>query len=103
MNAAAWATSPGFESNDLGFNPRSDRWGGHVAVELRKPEPDGFTRFRALTVAKSYAYNFDGDKQGDAVNVFGRLRPPQLLERGRERLVPLARPSTTGRRAAGRP
>ena len=47
VNAAAWATSPGFESNDLGFNPRSDRWGGHVAVELRKPEPDGLTRFRA--------------------------------------------------------
>jgi hypothetical protein len=73
VNAAAWATSPGFESNDLGFNPRSDRWGGHVAVELRKPEPDGFTRFRSLTVAKSYSYNFDGDKQGDAVNAFGRV------------------------------
>ncbi len=72
VNAAAWATSPGFESNDLGFNPRSDRWGGHVAVEVRKPEPDGLTRFRALTVAKSYAYNFDGDKQADAVNAFGR-------------------------------
>jgi len=73
FNAATWATSPGFESNDLGFNPRSDRWGSHVAVELRKPEPDGLTRFRALTVAKSYAWNFDGNKQGDAVNVFGRL------------------------------
>lgn len=73
VNAAAWATSPGFESNDLGFNPRSDRWGGHVAVEVRKPEPDGLTRFRALTIAKSYAYNFDGDKQGDAVNGFGRV------------------------------
>jgi hypothetical protein len=72
LNAAAWATSPGFESNDLGFNPRSDRWGGHVAVDVRKPEPDGLTRFRALTVAKSYAYNFDGDKQADAVNAFGR-------------------------------
>jgi hypothetical protein len=73
VNAAAWATSPGFESNDLGFNPRSDRWGGHVAVDVRKPEPDGLTRFRALTVAKSYAYNFDGDKQADALNAFGRV------------------------------
>jgi hypothetical protein len=73
VNSAAWATSPGFESNDLGFNPRSDRWGGHVAVELRKPDPDGFSRFRSLTVAKSYAWNFDGDKQGDAVNAFGRV------------------------------
>ena len=73
VNAAAWATSPAFESNDLGFNPRSDRWGGHVALQLQKPEPDGITRFRALTIAKSYAYNFDGDKQGDAVNAFGRV------------------------------
>ncbi len=73
VNAASWATSPGFESNDLGFSPRSDRWGGHVAVELRQPEPDGFTRYRALTVAKSYSYNFDGDKQGDAFHGFGRL------------------------------
>jgi hypothetical protein len=73
VNASAWATSPGFESNDLGFNPRSDRWGGHVAVQLQKPEPDGFTRFRALTVSKSYAYNFDGDKQADALSAGGRL------------------------------
>jgi hypothetical protein len=73
VNAAAWATSPAFESNDLGFNPRSDRWGGHVALQLQKAEPDLITRFRALTIAKSYAYNFDGDKQGDAVNAFGRV------------------------------
>jgi hypothetical protein len=72
-NASAWATSPGFESNDLGFNPRSDRWGGHVAVQLQKPEPDGFTRFRALTLSKSYAYNFDGDKQADALNAGAHL------------------------------
>jgi hypothetical protein len=73
-NVAVWATSPGFESNDLGFNSRSDRWGGHVALQLQEPEPDSFTRFRSLTVAKAWTYNFDGDKQGDAVNVFGRLR-----------------------------
>ena len=73
VNASAWATSPGFESNDLGFNPRSDRWGGHVAVQLQKPEPDGFTRFRALTLSKSYAYNFDGDKQADAFNAGARV------------------------------
>jgi hypothetical protein len=74
VNAATWATSPGFDSNDLGFNPRSDRWGGHVAVVVQKPEPDGFTRYRSLGIAKSYAFNFDGDKQGDAVNVWARAR-----------------------------
>jgi len=74
LNASAWATSPGFDSNDLGFNPRSDRRGGHVAVQLQQPEPDGFTRFRAITLAKSYAWNFDGDKQADALNVRARMR-----------------------------
>ena len=74
VNAAAWATSPGFESNDLGFNPRSDRWGGHVALQLSKPEPDSLTRYRSLTLAKSYSYNFDGDKQGDGVNANARAR-----------------------------
>ena len=72
VNAAAWATSPGFESNDLGFNSRSDRWGGHMALQFLKPEPDGLTRFRSLTLAKSYSYNFDGDKQGDMVNLSAR-------------------------------
>jgi len=74
VNAAVWATSPGFESNDLGYNPRSDRWGGHVAVQLQEPEPDSWTRYRSLTVAKAWAYNFDGDKQGDALSAFGRVR-----------------------------
>jgi hypothetical protein len=74
VNAAAWATSPGFESNDLGFNPRSDRWGAHLAVQLTKPEPDALTRFRSLTIAKSYSYNFDGDKQGDGFTAFARAR-----------------------------
>jgi len=74
VNAATWAISPGFESNDLGFNPRSDRWGGHLALQLLKPELDGATRYRSLTVAKSYAWNFDGLKQGDGLNAFARAQ-----------------------------
>ncbi|MCG6927440.1 MAG: carbohydrate binding family 9 domain-containing protein [Acidobacteria bacterium] len=74
VNAAMWATSPGFESNDLGFNRRSDRWGGHVAVQLRKSRPDGFTRYRSLMVAKAYSLNFDQEKQSDSLNVYARAR-----------------------------
>jgi hypothetical protein len=74
VNAALWATSPGFESNDLGFNRRSDRWGGHVALQFRQPRPDGFTRYRSLTVAKAYSLNFDEEKQGDTLNVYARAR-----------------------------
>jgi hypothetical protein len=69
VNAALWATSPGFESNDLGFNRRSDRWGGHVAIQLRQPQPDGLSRYRSLTVAKAYWLNFDQEKQGDSLNL----------------------------------
>jgi hypothetical protein len=76
LNAALWGTSPGFESNDLGFNFQSDRWGGHLVGTWRKTEPDRFTRRRSLNVAKSYTGNFDGDLQHDGVFVFsnGQLR-----------------------------
>jgi hypothetical protein len=74
VNAALWATSPGFESNDLGFNFRSDRWGGHVVATLRKTKPDSVTRRRQLSVAKWYSLNFDGDRQGDGMHVFGNAQ-----------------------------
>jgi len=72
LNAAVWATSPGFESNDLGFNRHSDRWGGHVALQWRKTEPDALTRYRSLTLARAWARNFDGDPQGDLINASAR-------------------------------
>jgi hypothetical protein len=69
-NAALWAVSPGFESSDLGFNFRADRWGGHGLVTLRKTDPDRYTRTRSFTLAKWYALNFDGERQGDGINAF---------------------------------
>jgi len=74
LNAALWATSPGFEANDLGFGTRSDRWGGHVVGTWRKTDPDKLTRRRSLSVAKWYALNFDGDRQGDGLHVFGNAQ-----------------------------
>jgi hypothetical protein len=74
VNAALWATSPGFESNDIGFNSRSDRWGGHVVGTWRKTKPDRLTRRRQLSIAKWYALNFDGDRQGDGLHVFGNAQ-----------------------------
>src|SRR4029453_8678232 len=38
-NAALWGVSPGFESNDLGFNSRTSRWGGHGVFTWRKTAP----------------------------------------------------------------
>jgi hypothetical protein len=70
VNAAIWGTSPGFECNDLGFNFRSDRWGAHVVGTLQKTDPDRWTRRRDISLAKSYALNFDGERQHDAWTLF---------------------------------
>jgi hypothetical protein len=74
LNAAVWATSPGLEANDLGFNSRSDRWGGHVVASFQKTEPDRFSRRRWIGLAKWYALNFDGDRQGDGINLFSNAQ-----------------------------
>jgi len=68
LNAALWANSPGFESNDLGFNWRSDRFGAHVAGIWRKTEPDRLTRRRSLVLAKWYICNFDRERQDDGLS-----------------------------------
>jgi hypothetical protein len=74
VNGALWATSPGFESNDLGFNYRSDRWGGHLVATLRKTDPDRLTRTRQISVAKWYTLNFEGERQGDGLHVFANAQ-----------------------------
>jgi hypothetical protein len=70
LNAALWATSPGFESNDLGFLSRTDRWGGHAVVDFRKTDTGRFTRSAWAAVAKWYALNFAGERQGDGAHAF---------------------------------
>jgi hypothetical protein len=70
VNSALWATSPGFDSNDLGFMSRSDRWGAHLVVDYRKTETSGITRSRWLALAKWYALNYAGERQGDGLHAF---------------------------------
>jgi hypothetical protein len=70
VNAALWGTSPGFESNDLGFLSRSDRWGGHAVVDFRQTDPGRFTRSAWGAVAKWYALNFAGERQADGAHAF---------------------------------
>jgi hypothetical protein len=74
VNSALWATSPGFESNDLGFNSRTDRWGGHFVLDFRKTDPDRFTRSRFFALAKWYAFNFDRERQGDGIHAFSEVQ-----------------------------
>jgi hypothetical protein len=74
VNAAIWGMSPGFDSNDAGFNTQSDRGGGHGQVLFRKLTPDRFTRTRQLVVAKWWTWNWSGDSQGDGVQAVTNLQ-----------------------------
>jgi len=70
VNAALWGVSPGFESNDLGFQTGGDVAGAHIAWIWRKPNPDRFTRDRAVTIAKSWTWNYGRQKLHDGLFVF---------------------------------
>ena len=61
VNAALWGVSPGFESNDLGFQSSGNRAGGHAVLEWRKQTTDRWTRSRGALVARAFAWNFNRD------------------------------------------
>ncbi len=58
VNAAVWGVSPGFESNDLGFQTGGDVAGGHAVVLWRKTTTDRFTRFRNAWVSKWWTWDY---------------------------------------------
>jgi Domain of unknown function (DUF5916)/Carbohydrate family 9 binding domain-like len=68
LNAALWSVSPGFESNDLGFQNISDRAGMHVVSFWRGNKPNRVSRSRFLWIAKWYNWNFNRELQGDGYN-----------------------------------
>ncbi len=69
INSALWATSPGFESNDLGFQTGGDIAGTHTTIYWRKPNPDKWTRSRYLWIGKWWTWNHAGDLQGNGLNM----------------------------------
>jgi hypothetical protein len=71
LNASLWGVSPGFNSNDLGFQFRSDIGGAHVVGLWKKPNPDRLTRSRQIVVAKSWTWNYGGQALHDAWFTFG--------------------------------
>ena len=68
MNAALWGVSPGFESNDLGFEGQADRAGAHVVSMWRHVTPGRVVRSRNIWLAKWYTWNFNRELQGDGYN-----------------------------------
>jgi hypothetical protein len=69
VNSALWATSPGFESNDLGFQTGGDAAGTHVAIFWKKPNPDRWTRSRYLWAAKWWSWNFANQLTGNGLSM----------------------------------
>ena len=68
LNAALWAGSPGWESNDLGFHGTGDRAGAHAVVYVQGNKPRRFSRSRSVWVAKSWTWNYAREVQSDNVN-----------------------------------
>jgi hypothetical protein len=71
FNTALWGTSPGFDSNSAGLMFAGDVWGGHVVLNLRKQDPDRWTRSRSLLVAKSFTRNFANQTTNNGFFLFG--------------------------------
>lgn len=74
INAALWATSPGFDSSDAGFNFNGDRAGMHAVYRWNNPNVNRFARRRNFSIAKWYTWNFAREIQGDGVHAFGNMQ-----------------------------
>jgi hypothetical protein len=70
LNAALGAISPGFETNDLGYQSRSDYINGHIGLGYSWYEPDDIFRTKSFTIAAFRSYNFGGDKIAEGYFLF---------------------------------
>ena len=74
VNAALWGVSPGFDSNDAGFDFNNDRAGFHAVYSWNNPKVNRFARHRMFTISKWYTWNFARELQGDGLHSFARLQ-----------------------------
>ena len=72
---ANW-TSPGFDSNGLGFQGRADQIGGGGVVIYNQNEPQGAFRQWGGNVFAGLGFNYDGDRTNTFVgmNAYGNLQ-----------------------------
>jgi hypothetical protein len=68
FNAALWGVSPGFESNDIGFQNGGDSAGAHEVLLWRKTTPDRFTRSRNVWLGKWWTWDYGRKTTGDGWN-----------------------------------
>lgn len=65
--------SPGYETNDLGFQNRADYRALSTALMYREASPKNF-RFLNLWTHQTWAWNYDGDLIGNYYNLGGYLQ-----------------------------
>ncbi len=70
VNAAIGAVSPGFETNDLGFQFRADVINGHIVAGYQWYEPDGIFRRKGFNAATFRSYNYGGQRTGEGYFLF---------------------------------
>ena len=102
VDAALWAISPGFESNDAGYSPAADRVGAHTGWIWQKTTPDRWTRDRSATLVTYWLWNMGGDLVGFGLRRAALGDDEELLVARRERQRRARRASTTATRAAAR-
>ena len=73
FNAALGFVSPGFNVNDLGFQWRSQVINGHVVATYAWREPTTWYRSMWMGGALFRSHDFDGNKIGGGMAVFGNL------------------------------
>jgi hypothetical protein len=74
VNAALWGLSPGFDSNDLGFQTGGDSAGGHGFILWRKTTPDNLTRSRTAWFGKWWTWDFGRKVTGNGWNAHGYVQ-----------------------------
>ncbi|MCK5329835.1 MAG: carbohydrate binding family 9 domain-containing protein, partial [Candidatus Marinimicrobia bacterium] len=74
INSALGIISPGFETNDMGINFRSDQVNKHLAVGYDWYDPGEIFRFKSLMTAYMSNHNFAGDKINEMVFLFGHFQ-----------------------------
>ncbi|MEK7263392.1 MAG: DUF5916 domain-containing protein [Bacteroidota bacterium] len=70
FNAAFGYITPGFESNDLGYQFRADVLNGHIVTGYNWFEPDGMFRRKSFQVATFRNYDFEGNRLNEGYFLF---------------------------------
>lgn len=73
-----FATSPGFEVNEAGFQTRSDEFGFTTGVDYYNYRVGKFVRSRTMSLSKSSRWNFGGESQRDSWLASGSITFPSF-------------------------